>query len=171
MWLYPALYWGQLIAPLEPGVQLSFPFPRIATTILVVDDERISRRVAYRILSEEGYRVLEAESAPEALDVLSQARGRVDLLMLDVVMPDCDGVHLAALVLEEWPDQRILYMSAHPAEVLVRHGLESLDVPFLAKPYTRDEALAKVRVALERRRITDPEPYPERRSKPRIPGK
>ena len=42
------------------------------------------------------------------------------------------------------------HMSAHPAEVLVRHGLASLDVPFLAKPYTRDEALAKVRLALER---------------------
>jgi len=150
---------------------LSFPFPRIATTILVVDDERISRRVAYRILSEEGYRVLEAESAPEALDVLSQARGRVDLLMLDVVMPECDGVHLGQLVLEEWPDQRILYMSAHPAEVLVQHGLESLDVPFLAKPYTRGEALNMVRQALERRRTTDSEAHPERRSKPRLPGK
>jgi two-component system, cell cycle sensor histidine kinase and response regulator CckA len=125
--------------------------------------------VAYRILSEEGYRVLEAESAPEALDVLSQARGRVDLLMVDVVMPDCDGVHLGRMVLEEWPDQRILYMSAHPAEVLVRHGLESLDVPFLAKPYTRGEALEKVREALERRRTT--EPHPERRRKPRLPGK
>jgi len=127
--------------------------------------------VAYRILSEEGYRVLEAESAPEALDVLSQARGRVDLLILDVVMPDCDGVHLGQMVLEEWPDQRILYMSAHPAEVLVRNGLESLDVPFLAKPYTRDEALAKVRQALERRHTTDSAPNRERRSRPRLPGK
>jgi DNA-binding response OmpR family regulator len=54
-------------------------------------------------------------------------------------------------VLEEWPDQRILYMSAHAAEVLVRHGLKSLDVPFLAKPYTRGEVLAKVKQALGRR--------------------
>jgi two-component system cell cycle sensor histidine kinase/response regulator CckA len=130
---------------------LSHPFPRAATTILVVDDERMSRRVAYRILSEEGYRVLEADCGPEALDVLGQARGRVDLVMMDVVMPDCDGVALARQILEEWPDQRTLYMSAHPAEVLMQHGLSSLDVPFLAKPYTRDEALAKVREALDRR--------------------
>jgi DNA-binding response OmpR family regulator len=130
----------------------------------------MSRRVAYRILSEEGYRVLEAESAPEALDVLGQARGRVDLLIVDVVMPECDGVELGRMVLEEWPDQRILYMSAHPAEVLVQHGLESLDVPFLAKPYTRDEALAKVRQALERRSV-DVEPPRERRRKPRLRGK
>jgi DNA-binding response OmpR family regulator len=114
----------------------------------------MSRRVAYRILSEEGYRVLESDGGPEALDVLNLARGRVDLLMIDVVMPGCDGVELGRQVQEQWPDQRILYMSAHPAEVLVRHGLSSLDVPFLAKPYTRDEALAKVRAALERRHGT-----------------
>jgi DNA-binding response OmpR family regulator len=115
--------------------------------------------------------VLEAESAPEALDVLGQARGRVDLLIVDVVMPDCDGVELARLVLEEWPEQRILYMSAHPAEVLVHHGLQSLNVPFLAKPYTRDEALAKVAQALERRHGTASEPLPERRKKQRLRGK
>ena len=155
----------------EPGVKLSVPFPRIATTILVVDDERMSRRVAYRILSEEGYRVLEADSALEALDVLSQARGRVDLLMVDVVMPECDGVELGRMVLEEWPDQRILYMSAHPAEVLAQNGLESLDVPFLAKPYTRDEALVKVHQALERRRVSEADPPRERRIKPRLRGK
>jgi two-component system, cell cycle sensor histidine kinase and response regulator CckA len=137
----------------EPEARLSIPFPRPATTVLVVDDERISRRVAYRILSEEGYRVLEAEDCPEALDAIRQAHGRIDLLMVDVVMPGYDGVELARLVLEEWPDMRILYMSAHPAEVLMRHGLPSLEVPFLAKPYTRGEALAKAREALERRRI------------------
>jgi DNA-binding response OmpR family regulator len=159
-------------APLDPGVPLSTPFPHPATTVLVVDDERLSRRVAYRILSEEGYRVLEAESAPEALHVLSQARGRIDLLIVDVVMPDCDGVELGRIVLEEWPDQRILYMSAHPAEVLVQHGLESLDVPFLAKPYTRKEALAKITEALERRRTREAEPeVVERRRKARLPGK
>ncbi|MFL5402481.1 MAG: response regulator, partial [Gemmatimonadales bacterium] len=105
---------------------LSTPFLRAATTILVVDDERISRRVAYRILSEEGYRVLESDGGSEALDVLGQARGRVDLVMIDVVMPGCDGVELGHRIVEDWPDQRILYMSAHPAEVLMEHGLQSL---------------------------------------------
>ena len=150
---------------------MTYPFPAPATTILVVDDERISRRVAYRILSEEGYRVLEAENYPETISVLSQARGRIDLVMIDVVMPECDGVELARRVLEEWPDQRILYMSAHPAEVLMRHGLASLDVPFLAKPYTRDEALAKVRKALERRHHSEADPSVERRKRLRLRGK
>jgi DNA-binding NtrC family response regulator len=149
---------------------LPFPFPRSATTILVVDDERISRRVAYRILSEEGYRVLEAENAEEALTVLSQARGHVDLLIVDVVMPDCDGVELGQFVAEEWPDQRILYMSAHPAQVLVHHGMEWPDVPFLAKPYTRDLILMKVGEVLDRSHTNNAPPL-ERRVKPRLRGK
>lgn len=130
---------------------MSTAFPHPPTTILVVDDEQMSRRLAYRILTEEGYRVLEADGGPEALEVLRLARGQVDLLIVDVVMHGCDGVELARQVLEQWPDQHVVYMSAHPAEVLMRHGLPSLDVPFLAKPYTRDEALSKVREALESR--------------------
>jgi len=150
---------------------VTYPFPRIATTILVVDDERIARRVAYRILSEEGYRVLEADGGPETLAVLGQARGRIDLVIVDVVMPECDGVKLGGLILDEWPEQRILYMSAFPAEVLVRHGMEWPDVPFLAKPYTRTEILEKVHEALERRHQTAVKPAAERRRKPRLKGK
>jgi DNA-binding response OmpR family regulator len=107
--------------------------------------------VAYRVLSEAGYRVLEAEDGEEALGALHISKGRVDLVMIDVVMPGMDGVELAARVWEGWPNIRVLFTSGHAAEILMRHGLAYLDVPFLAKPYTRDEALAKVREALERR--------------------
>jgi two-component system, cell cycle sensor histidine kinase and response regulator CckA len=137
--------------------RVSTALPHPPTTILVVDDEQMSRRLAYRILTEEGYRVLEADGGSEALEVLRLARGQVDLLIVDVVMHGCDGVELARQVLEQWPDQHVVYMSAHPAEVLMRHGLPSLDVPFLAKPYTRDEALTKVRLALESRRDAHPD--------------
>jgi len=137
--------------PDRGGPALSTPFPRAATTLLVVDDQPFARRVAYRILSEAGYRVLEAEDGEEALGALQLTGSRVDLLIIDVVMPGLDGVELAGRVWEQWPDKRILFMSAHAAEVLAEHGLAYLDVPFLAKPFTRDEALAKVREALERR--------------------
>jgi DNA-binding response OmpR family regulator len=122
--------------------------PFQVVTVLVVDDVRLARRIAVRILSEEGYRVLEADGADEALEALSEARGRVDLVLLDVVMPGSDGVELTKSIRAEWPEQRLLYMSGHPAEILARHGLEDLNVPFLAKPYTRSELLAKVTSAL-----------------------
>lgn len=127
------------------------PYPPPGVTVLVVDDERISRRVAYRLLSEEGYRVFEADGYEEAIDTLRQGSGRVDLMLVDAVMPGLDGVALAKRVQEQWPGVKVLYMSAHPAEILARQGLSALDVPFLAKPYTRDELLMKVKEALERR--------------------
>jgi DNA-binding response OmpR family regulator len=131
--------------------------PLVTVTVLVVDDEPVARRIASRILSEEGYRVLEADGPEEALQVLGEARGRVDLVVLDVVLRGgADGVALTMDIIAEWPDQRLLYMSAHPAEVLARHGLKDLNVPFLAKPYTRAELLAKVGAALRRRAEIEP---------------
>jgi two-component system, cell cycle sensor histidine kinase and response regulator CckA len=131
---------------------VTYPFPAPGTTILVVDDERITRRVAYRILSEEGYRVFEAASAEEAMSVLDMAHRYVHLVILDVVMPVVDGVELGREILARWPSLRLLYMSAHPAEVLMEHGLTDLHVRFLAKPFTHDELLARVQQALDRRR-------------------
>jgi DNA-binding response OmpR family regulator len=63
-------------------------------------------------------------------------------------MPGCNGVELGERVRQLWPGQRIMYMSAHPAEA-VRHGVTDNGVPYLPKPYTHDEALAKVREALD----------------------
>jgi two-component system, cell cycle sensor histidine kinase and response regulator CckA len=131
---------------------VAVPFPAPGTTILVVDDERITRRVAYRILSEEGYRVFEAASAEEAMSVLDMAHRYIHLVLLDVVMPVVDGVSLGREILAHWPGLKLLYMSAHPAEVLATHGLDDLHVRFLAKPFTRDELLAKVQDVLDRRR-------------------
>ena len=147
---------------------MGIPFQVI--TVLVVDDLRLARRIATRILSEEGYRVLEADGADEALEVLSEARGRVDLVLLDVVMPKSDGVALTKSIRAEWPDQRLLYMSAHPAEILARHGLEDLDVPFLAKPFTQVELLTKVKSALRHPGESD-SLMVERRKRRRLKGK
>jgi len=130
---------------------LSTALPLAIPTVLVVDDEPICRRVAYRTLSEEGCRVFEAGSAAETLDAMRMMTRPLDLVLLDVVMPGTDGVELAEQILAEWPNQRILFMSAHPAEVLARRGLKDLRVVFLAKPYTRAELCAKVREALEHR--------------------
>jgi DNA-binding response OmpR family regulator len=104
------------------------------------------------MLRELGLRVLEADGAEEALDVFRLSQHPVDLVLLDVVMPETDGVELAEQILAHRPEQRILFMSAHPAEVLSEHGLEDLDVLFLAKPYTMDELLSKVRQAMAQER-------------------
>jgi CheY-like chemotaxis protein len=117
-------------------------------SVLVVDDARVVRRLAFRVLSESGYRVFEAAGAVEAIEVLAMLRGHVDLVLVDVVMPEVNGVDLVRLIREEWDWPAILFMSAHPAEVLAREGLKDLRVHFLAKPFTRDELLGAIERAL-----------------------
>jgi two-component system cell cycle sensor histidine kinase/response regulator CckA len=129
---------------------MSLPDVRSAPSILVVDDQATVRRMAHRLLSEWGFRVFEAESGEEALEVMETARSGIQLVIVDVVMPLSDGVEVTREIRKRWPGQRTLYMSAHPAEVLVQHGVTQLDAPFLAKPFTRDELLTKVSEALAR---------------------
>ena len=119
-----------------------------ARTILVVDDVGVVRKAAFRMLSEAGYRVFEAGSATEALEVLATSRQPIHLVLVDVVMPDVSGVALARLIRDEWPAARVLFMSAFPAEILVREGLDHPNVFFLAKPFTRSELMDKVVTAL-----------------------
>jgi len=129
---------------------VSLPDVRSAPSILVIDDQPTVRRMAHRLLSEWGFRVFEAESGEEGMEVLDTARFAIQLVLVDIVMPFADGVQVTRRIRERWPAQRILYMSAHPAEVLVEYGLTQLDAPFLAKPFTRDELLTKVSEALAR---------------------
>jgi len=119
-----------------------------ARTILVVDDVGVVRKAAFRMLSEAGYRVFEAGSATEALEVLAISRQPIDLVLVDVVMPDVGGVELARVICEEWPAVRIVFMSAYPAEILVREGLDHPNVFFLAKPFTRSELMDTIVTAL-----------------------
>jgi DNA-binding NtrC family response regulator len=142
--------------------------PRIRT-VLVVDDAGVVRRLSFRVLSEAGFRVFEAAGAVEALEVLAMLRGRVDLVLVDVVMPEVNGVDLVRLIRERWHEPNILFMSAYPAEVLAREGLKDLRVQFLAKPFTRDELLGAVYRALQPRR-REGEPSPAARKQDSYPA-
>jgi len=122
---------------------------REGETILVVDDERIIRELTVTVLTNAGYRVFEAGDANEALSIVDHARTRVSLLLVDVVMPDTDGVALAERVRQMSPDTRILYMSGYTDGVLERHGLHDYDVNLLTKPFSANTLLAKARELLD----------------------
>lgn len=124
------------------------PTPTLTVpSILVVDDDANVRLIASRILGGWGFRIREAETAEEAFAVLLSTRDRPQLILIDVILPGADGVTLAEQIREEWPSQRVLYMSAYPAEVLQAHRV---DAPVLTKPFTQEELLRQVEAALTR---------------------
>lgn len=128
-------------------------------SVLVVDDVAMVRRAVATLLSAAGYRVFEAGDGAEALEVLQAASavapahergygGAIDLVLTDVLMP-FSGVALGQEIRARWPEQRVLYMSAYPAESLIAEGLRTIDGPFLAKPFTAEELLSKIWAALQ----------------------
>ncbi len=110
--------------------------------VLLVDDEAIVRFVATDDLKDAGYDVIEAASASEALAIL-QARSDVGVLFTDVNMPgDLDGLGLAELVHDRWPDIKLVVTSGRP---LTRKVPD--DGRFLSKPYTAQQMTACLRDA------------------------
>jgi hypothetical protein len=115
-------------------------------TILVVDDEAGIRTLVRKILAREGYRVLEAGSAEEALE--AARRQRVDLLVTDVMLPRMAGPDLARKLHESDPGLRVLYISGFTPDETVRSAAFPPGAGFLAKPFTLAALVEKVRQAL-----------------------
>jgi len=118
--------------------------PGDAATILVVEDETLTRMIGADMIAAAGFRVIEAASADEALIILEGAE--VELMFSDVDMPgSMDGLALAEIVHARWPNVRLLLTSGH-------HLLADADIPddgrFLAKPYDHRSVVAKIRTML-----------------------
>jgi two-component system, cell cycle sensor histidine kinase and response regulator CckA len=117
--------------------------------ILVVDDEAIVRRVSIRVLERSGYEVLEAENGVHGLEVLDKHHGQVDLILLDMVMPQMDGSEFFWAVQDTYPEIPILLNSGFSVEGRVGQLLEAGAVGFLKKPYELVELLKSIRGALD----------------------
>jgi CheY-like chemotaxis protein len=103
--------------------------------VLVVDDEPALRRLMADVLRMNGYPVLTAAHALEALDLSAGEAGPPDLLVTDVMMPPhCDGVELARLMRQGNPDLKVLYVSAYAGDPLVAKACSDPQGAFLPKP-------------------------------------
>lgn len=117
-------------------------------TILIVDDEAEVRSLARDILLDSGYRVLEAENGEQALRVAEEQPDPIHLVLTDVVMPGIDGKELAERLAAIRPYAKMIFMSGRAAEVMGdARELISADT-FLAKPFTPERLLNKVRLRL-----------------------
>jgi DNA-binding NtrC family response regulator len=114
--------------------------------ILVVDDDPVVRASCRRVLEREGYQVTLCTSATEALAELE--RQDAALLIVDVIMPEYDGMYLIGSVRRQSPKLPILVMSGYPTPETIASGQRLGATHFLAKPFTPEELAAAVRRAL-----------------------
>jgi len=120
-------------------------------TILVVDDEVAVLSVMEMMLKRSGYTVITAASAQQALNLFADwADLQVDLLLVDFVLPDMNGVELTRKIWERRPDLPALYFSAYSEHEELRPAL-ARGVPYIAKPFTADQLTSRVRDILDGR--------------------
>jgi two-component system cell cycle sensor histidine kinase/response regulator CckA len=115
-------------------------------TILLVEDEDSLRGLVENILHQSGYNVLVAANGSEAIRVAESHPGTIHLLLTDVVMPEMSGQIVAEKLTALRPGIKVIYMSGYTG--YKDRGLLDQDVSVIAKPFTRDALLRKLRDAL-----------------------
>ncbi|MEV0902182.1 ATP-binding protein [Actinoplanes sp. NPDC049802] len=117
-------------------------------TVLLLEDEPALRQVCQRLLTAGGYHVLAPDDSTAALDTARRHRGRIDLLLTDVVMPHLLGTALAEQVTALHPETGVLFMSGYDTPVLAAQGTLDPHITLLEKPFTRTQLIAAVHQAL-----------------------
>jgi CheY-like chemotaxis protein len=115
--------------------------------VLIVDDAEELRGLARRLLQRQGYTVLVAANAVEALAIFER-NASIDVLLTDVVMPGSSGPELSAQLLALRPELRVLYMSGYTEDAIVHHGVLQPGVAFIHKPFSSETLGRKVREVL-----------------------
>ena len=115
------------------------------TTILLVEDDAVLRRGLAELFTREGYRVIEAASVREAQEKLNS---EVQAVVLDVGLPDGDGVSLCRSWREAGEQRPILFLTAKDEELDVVRALDSGGNDYVTKPFRMQELLSRIRVLL-----------------------
>ncbi|WP_306146188.1 cell cycle histidine kinase CckA [Roseibium sp. MMSF_3412] len=119
-----------------------------SASILLVEDEEAVRAFAARALASRGYTVHEAGSGNEALEVMEEVGGGVDLVVSDVVMPEMDGPTLLVELRKTQPDLKIIFVSGYAEDAFEENLPEGEQFFFLPKPFTLKQLATTVKDVL-----------------------
>jgi PAS domain S-box-containing protein len=149
------LYFPELAGPWKvqapEATGAASPAPRVAATILLVEDQPDVRRFVVTVLEAHGYGVIEASNGNEAIALAGQHGARIDLLLSDVIMPGMSGVELAKQLRARAPSRRIpvIFVSGYTLDAIARGGILPADTALLDKPFTPEKLIAKIEEVLK----------------------
>ncbi len=134
----------------EKNESISEAPPEIGTeTVLLVDDEESILELGKRILTRAGYTVLTASRGKEALETYRTGKGEIDLVILDLIMPEMGGKECFEKLLRMDPDARIIIASGYSVDRIMKEEGEGGPAGFLGKPYRMRQMLHVVRTVLD----------------------
>jgi len=130
--------------------------PRGNEVVLLVEPEPETRKLAAFMLAKQGYQILEARNAMDALKIYDECHAAVDLLLTEAVMARVNGHELAQLLMEQKPALRILLLADAHYERLTRRIAAGKGLAFLPRPFTMNGLAGKVREVLDARAAPKP---------------
>jgi PAS domain S-box-containing protein len=122
---------------------------RGSETVLLVEDELALLKMTTMMLEKQGYTVLPANTPGEAIRLVREYPGHIDLLLTDMIMPEMNGRDLAGNLLSIHPDLKCLFMSGYTANLIAHHGVLDQGVHFIQKPFSLKNLAAKLRETLD----------------------
>ena len=117
--------------------------------ILLVDDERLILDVGKPILESLGYSVLSAESGKEAVEIVKEKKDELDLVILDMIMPQMDGEQAYDLIKEIVPNMKVLLSSGYSINGQAQKILDKGCNGFIQKPFNMVELSRKIRTIID----------------------
>lgn len=117
--------------------------------VLVVEDEGIVRGLIIEVLTELGYRAIEAVDGPSGLEIL-QSKQPLDMLITDIGLPGLNGRQIADAALITRPDLKILFMTGYAENAALANGVLEAGMEMITKPFSMDALASKIREIIER---------------------
>jgi two-component system cell cycle sensor histidine kinase/response regulator CckA len=117
-------------------------------TVLLVEDEEAVRAFGARALTQRGYTVLEAATGVDALVVVEEHGGAIDLIVSDVVMPEMDGPSLLGELRKRGVKAKIIFVSGYAEEAFSRNLPEGEEFAFLPKPFSLKQLVEAVKTTI-----------------------
>ncbi|KAA6404705.1 ATP-binding protein [Candidatus Tokpelaia sp.] len=120
-----------------------------SANVLLVEDEDAVRMGGVKALQSRGYTVFEAASGVEALRIIKERQGAIDIVVSDVVMPEMDGPTLLKELQQFYPNIKFIFVSGYAQEAFAKNLPENADFAFLAKPFSLKQLAGTVKTMLE----------------------